>query len=173
MEFGEAMSMTFKMLVAYGTERGSTREIADAIGQELQQMGIEVDVSSAREVKNVAPYDAVILGGALYAGRWHRDARNLAGRFFKELTERPVWLFSSGPFDDSASERDIPPVAFVAGLMKTIGARGHVTFGGWLAPDTTGLMARAMAKKLDGDHRDFDQIRRWAHEVGSEAFTSS
>ena len=165
--------MTPKMLVAYGTERGSTREIADAIGRELRQMGMDVDVESAGDIQSLEPYGAVILGAALYVGRWHRDARSFAGRFFKELTERPVWLFSSGPFDSSASEGEIPPVPFVSGLMKTIGARGHVTFGGWLAPDTTGLIARAMAKKLDGDHRDFEQISRWAHEVGSEIFALS
>jgi Flavodoxin domain len=167
------MAMTVKVLVAYGTERGSTGEIADAIGLELREMGLDVDVMPAREVPNVEPYDAVVLGGALCAGRWHRDARSFAGRFFRELTERPVWLFSSGPIDSSASEGEIPPVTFVSGLMATIGARGHATLGGWLAPDTKGLIARAMAKKLDGDHRDFGQIRRWAHEVGSETFALS
>ncbi|MBB5815647.1 hypothetical protein RFN52_36505 [Streptomyces collinus] len=43
-----------------------------------------------------------------------------------------VWLFSSGPLDPSASERDIPPAPGVQRVMNRIGPRGHVTFGGRL-----------------------------------------
>lgn len=160
--------MTSKMLVAYGSERGSTRRIAEAIGRELEDMGLEVEVASAHDVRDIESYRAVILGGALYAGRWHRHARGFASRFQPQLTERPVWLFSSGPFDGSASEHEIPPVPYVAELMRMIGAREHATFAGWLEPDTKGVIARAMARKLEGDHRDWARIRAWAHRVGEE-----
>ncbi|GAA3775834.1 hypothetical protein GCM10022206_13160 [Streptomyces chiangmaiensis] len=63
----------------------------------------------AGSVGSVAPYDAVVAGGALYAGRCHGDARRFVRRHGRALAERPLWLFSSGPLDASASERDIPP----------------------------------------------------------------
>ena len=100
--------------------------------------------------------DAVVLAGALYAFRWHRDARRFARRFAEELRERPVWLVSSGPLDDSAAATEIPPVNRWPGVGE-LGARGHVTFGGGSSP-APGLPASAMAKKNAGDWRDPDHV---------------
>jgi menaquinone-dependent protoporphyrinogen oxidase len=79
-----------------------------------------------------------------------------------------VYLFSSGPLDDSASSGDIPPVKGVKALMERVGAQGHVTFGGRLAPDARGFPANAMAKKLAGDWRDPAQVRDWTLIVASQ-----
>lgn len=53
------------------------------------------------------------------------------------LTAIPVWLVASGPLDDSADAGTTPAVPQVAAAAAVIGARGEVTFGGWLAPDVT------------------------------------
>jgi len=89
-------------------------------------------------------------------------------RHAAELRQRPVYFFSSGPLDDSAARREIPPVRGVKALMKRAGARGHVTFGGRLAPDAKGFPARAMARKLSGDWRDAGQVRAWAGSVAAQ-----
>jgi hypothetical protein len=41
----------------------------------------------------------------------------------------------------------------VKALMAKVGARGHVTFGGRLAPDAQGFPARPMARKQSGAPR--------------------
>ena len=48
--------------------------MAEFIGATLRQDGLSVDVQPAGAVKTVAGYDAMVLGGALYMGRWHADA---------------------------------------------------------------------------------------------------
>ncbi|MDZ7882757.1 MAG: flavodoxin domain-containing protein [Mycobacterium sp.] len=58
--------------------------------------------------------DAVIVAGALYANRWHRDARRFVRPNTESLRTMPVWLVSSGPLDDSAARRSIAPTAQVA-----------------------------------------------------------
>jgi menaquinone-dependent protoporphyrinogen oxidase len=153
------------VLVAYGSKRGSTREIAQAVGEALADEGLEVDVVAAGEVRDLVPYESVVLGGALYMCRWHPDARRFARRLHLPLREGPVWLFSTAPLDGSADERDIPPVGFVSKVMVTIGAKGHATFGGRLAADATGFPASAMAKKMAGDFRNFDRIRDWSRGI--------
>ena len=62
--------MARKVLVAYGSKHGGTREIAERIGQVLQEAGLAVTARSADETGDVASYDAVVLGSAVYAGQW-------------------------------------------------------------------------------------------------------
>jgi menaquinone-dependent protoporphyrinogen oxidase len=153
------------ILVAYGSKRGGTGGLAHMVADALREEGFSVEVAPARTVRAVGDYEAVVVGGALYAGRWHKDARRLVRRQVHDLRRRPVYLFSSGPLDDSATRVDIPPVKGVKKLMGDIGARGHVTFGGRLAPDAKGFPASAMAKKNAGDWRDEGHVHAWVHEI--------
>ena len=62
------------VLVAYASKRGSTAEIAEAIAEALRQSGVSVDCIEAGKVGSVEPYDAVVLGSAVYIKRWRGDA---------------------------------------------------------------------------------------------------
>jgi menaquinone-dependent protoporphyrinogen oxidase len=150
-----------RALVAYGSKMGGTEGLAEMVGRALEERRFDVDVRPAADVDSLEGYDVVVVGGALYAGRWHRDARRFVRRQTPALRDVPVWFFSSGPLDDSATAREIPPVGQVRRLMSKVGAVGHATFGGRLAADPPGVMARAMAKKLAGDWRDADHVERW------------
>ncbi len=154
-----------KILVTWGTKNGGTEGIARVIGRALTRQGMDVDLVPAREVRDVSGYQAAFIGGALYANRWHRDARRVVERNVAGLRKIPVWMFSSGPLDASADHQHIPPTRQVETLMKRIGACGHATFGGRLAPDAKGSMARAMAKKVGGDYRNPLRISHWATEL--------
>ncbi|MEA1902595.1 MAG: flavodoxin domain-containing protein, partial [Actinomycetota bacterium] len=129
-------------------------------------------VHPAGAVGGIDGYDAVIVGGALYATRWHKDARRFVKRHADALRQKDVWLFSSGPLDDSALTGEIPPVRFVKKTLASVDARGHITFGGRMPPDAKGFPAGAMAKDNAGDWRDRDQVRHWAKKI-SEDLTSS
>jgi len=154
-----------RVLVAYGTKNGGTAGIAAIIGQALRERGFEVDVRDAREVRDVTPYGAVVVGGALYAMRWHADAVRFARRHAKALSGRPVWVFSSGPLDTSADEKDIPPVSRARRAMNVLGARQHRTFGGVLDEHAKGWLARRMAAGSGGDFRNPTSLQGWAGEI--------
>jgi menaquinone-dependent protoporphyrinogen oxidase len=155
------------VLVTYGSRMGGTAGIAELVGEALTDAGFQVDVRSVSKVDGIEAYDAVLVGGALYSGRWHREVRRFVKRHTGTLRERPVWLFSSGPLNGSAAEM-IPPVRQVQELLERIGARGHVTFGGRLPADAKGFPASAMARTHAGDWRDPARIRTWAAEVATE-----
>ncbi|MEE1938954.1 flavodoxin domain-containing protein [Streptomyces sp. TRM 70361] len=158
-----------RVLVAYGTRNGSTAEIAEWLGAALREKGLDTDVLPAAEVGDPGGYDAVLLGSGLYAGHWRHDAVRLARRHRQALARRPVWLFSSGPLDASADERDIPPAPGPARIAARVDARGHATFGGRLTEDARGFVARQIVKQgKGGDFRDRERIRRWAHSVAAE-----
>ena len=59
--------MDARILVAYASKHGSTREIAQAIGDVLRDAGFAVKVAAVSTVSDLSPYDAVVLGSALYA----------------------------------------------------------------------------------------------------------
>ncbi|MGW7241926.1 flavodoxin domain-containing protein [Streptomyces sp. NPDC054804] len=155
--------MTGTVLVTYGTKNGSTAHIAESIADTLRENGLTVETMRATSVPFVDRYDAVVVGGGLYAGRWHKDARTFIRRHRQDLAERPVWFFSSGPLDTSASERDIPPVRGVRRSMQSLHARGHATFGGCLDGDADGWLARRILRSgKGGDFRDFKAVAAWA-----------
>jgi menaquinone-dependent protoporphyrinogen oxidase len=161
-----------RVLVTHGSKRGGTAELAEMIAEVLREHGLTVDCLPAAGMPEVSPYDAVIVGGALYMTRWHRAARRFVRRNAAALQQRKVWMFSTGPLDDSASH-ELRPVRGVAELMAKVGARGHVTFGGRLAPDAHGFIASKMARTHAGDWRDRDAIRTWAASIAASIGASS
>jgi menaquinone-dependent protoporphyrinogen oxidase len=154
-----------RVLVTWGSKRGGTEGIARILGEALQHDGFDVDLLPPNEAARATKFDAAIVGGALYANRWHHAARRFVSRQEGRLRRVPVWFFSSGPLDDSADRQTIPPTRQVQILMDRVGAQGHVTFGGRLAPDARGFPASAMARKHTGDWRHPDRIRAWASEI--------
>jgi menaquinone-dependent protoporphyrinogen oxidase len=160
------------VLVSYATTAGSTAEIAEWIGEELRDAGLTVELRPAAEVHDIAGYTAVVLGGAMYAAGWHRDAREFAHRFAGRPAGPPVWLFSSGPLDSTADEADLPPVPQVAQAMQVLHARGHITFGGRLSVQARGWLG-LVAKRMEsegygGDFRNPPRVRAWAREIAVE-----
>src|SRR4051812_47041543 len=84
-------------LIAYASRHGSTIEVAEAIAATLADAGHDVDLRPAASVKKLDGYDAAVLGGALYTGRWHRDARQFLARHRAELARTPIAVFAMGP----------------------------------------------------------------------------
>jgi menaquinone-dependent protoporphyrinogen oxidase len=165
-----------RVLVAYGSKHGATAEIAEAIADELRRTGVAVDRTPAGEVADLSAYDAVVLGSAVYMKRWRGDARRLLHRRAKELGERPLWLFSSGPIGEDAdlaspwcSPRDVLERA------ARLGARDHRVFGGRVPLDPANFMARAMQRDTSAEHsdlRDWEEIREWARGIAAELAAS-
>jgi menaquinone-dependent protoporphyrinogen oxidase len=164
--------MTVNVLVAYASKHGSTHEIADVIGdtihEALGEADATVEVSAAHLVRDISGYDAIVLGSALYAAHWQREANRFVARHREELARRPVWLFSSGPLDRSADAGVLPATPAVAHVIAAIDARDHRTFGGRLLPDTPGLDPQILATHPTGDFRDWVAIRAWAVRIADE-----
>jgi menaquinone-dependent protoporphyrinogen oxidase len=143
---------------------GATRGIAEAIGEELRRHGLHVEVHNVCEVASPEFYDAIVLGSAVYAARWRPEAARFVRRHAAELTTRPVWLFESGWVGKRPAT--LTPSAGGRKRANAIGAEPPAVFGGKLDPAVaTGFFARALAKRMPGDSRDFDEIRAWAGRV--------
>lgn len=164
----DANTMGLRVLVTWGSMRGGTEGIGRIVGEALSERGVDVIMAPAGEVSGIDHFNAVIVGGAIYANRWPRSVRRFVNRHVKQLRRVPVWFFSSGPLDDSADRGDIPATTQVGVLAERVGAKGHVTFGGRLEADAKGFPASALARTRHGDWRNAERIRAWAAELAIE-----
>jgi menaquinone-dependent protoporphyrinogen oxidase len=162
-----------RLLVAYGSKHHATEEIASAIAAEIERHGIAADCLPAETVGDLSSYDAVVLGSAVYFGRWRKSARRLLKRHASELATKPLWLFSSGPFGKEESGRATAESPGLAGRATALGAR-DVVFGGRVPLDPTNAIERSMLRNTpaeEQDRRDWVEIRRYAARI-AEALTA-
>ena len=152
-----------RVLVTAASKHGATLEIASAIADKIREANMDVDCLAPDSVREVDAYDAVVIGSAVYAGHWMSPARAFVDRHAAQLSQRPVWLFSSGPVGDPPKPDE--ELVEIEPMVRRLGARGHRTFSGRLDPDALGFVERALTAALrapHGDFRDFNDIRTWA-----------
>jgi menaquinone-dependent protoporphyrinogen oxidase len=160
--------MNEQILVVYASKYGATREIAEKIGHVLEEGGFEVDVLPVTEVRDLTPYQAVILGSAVYVGKWMPAACEFLIEQERGLAQRPVWLFSSGP----TGEGD--PVDLLEGwrlpadqkaVIDRIHPRDIAVFHGNIDAHRVNFIEKTAVKALKkpfGDFRDWKAVTSWA-----------
>ena len=154
------------VLVACASKHGATAEIATALARDLRAHDFDVDVRSAEEVDGVGEYDAVVLGSAVYMGRWLPAAVAVAELYADELAARPTWLFSSGPVGDPL----LPGPPDLTTLERQVDSRGHRIFPGRLARNELSLAERGVVRVVSaqyGDYRDWDAVTEFAEEIAA------
>ncbi len=162
--------MTARVLLAYASTKGSTRQTCEELAQRLGEHGLQADVRDARTVTDVSGYHAVVLGSYLWLGRWHRDARGFAQRFARALTDTPVWLFSCRPPHRSADKPEVPPVPSAARAASILHARGHATFDSRAEPPAPGASGPALGLDHHGQPeqlRAMDPVRTYADTIAA------
>jgi menaquinone-dependent protoporphyrinogen oxidase len=161
-----------KVLVAVASKQGATKQIAERIGAVLRDARIDVVVQPVEAVTELDRYDAFVVGSAVRIGHWLEPARRFVREHAEALSQRPVWLFSSGPIGD-------PPLPEMEALeapelVASLGARGHVTFPGKLQKGGLGLAERAIVAAVrapEGDFRPWPEIDAWAAGIATELRT--
>lgn len=163
-----------RVLVVVASRHGSTAEIATALARGIGQSaagtatGVTAVATAAEQRPDPGAFDAVVLGSAVYAGRWLDAAREYASGHAAALRSRPVWLFSSGPIGAPVVAEDEPHD--VAPIATLTGARAHRVFPGRLDPARLSFGERSVATAMRapiGDFRDWDEVRAWAAEIAA------
>jgi menaquinone-dependent protoporphyrinogen oxidase len=164
--------MDKNILVTYASKYGATKEIAEKIGEVLRQAGLQPDVIPVDGIRDITPYKAVILGSAIYIGKWLKEAVAFLEGNEKSLAERVVWLFSSGPTGEGDPLGLIDGKRLPAELQPVAGRirpRDIVVFGGYINPDRVNFIEKMavknLVKKPFGDFRDWHNIITWSTKI--------
>ena len=163
-----------KVLVTAASKHGSTRELAETIARVLEEHGLSAELVEMDEVDDLSGYDAYVVGSGIYLGNWLKKARRFIDAHASELARRPTWLFASGSIVGEPPLADDPNAlraGLVERLVETTNAREHKLFAGKLEMSKLGRLEKAAvrgAHASEGDHRDWDEIKRWATEIAAE-----
>jgi menaquinone-dependent protoporphyrinogen oxidase len=164
--------MNDKILVTYASRTGSTAEVAQVIGSTLSQNGFQVDVLPMQEVKDLAPYRAVVAGSAIRKSKWLPEAAQFIQEHRADLSQKQFAMFTvciTLAMSNTDQYRSVVSswVAPVRALVKPV---SEAFFAGMLdfnkLPlnwDTLKLRATvALGIFPKGDRRDWSAIRLWA-----------
>ena len=159
-----------RVLVTAATRHDATQEIAAAIGAGLTRREVDADVREITTIRDLEGYDAVVLGSAVYVGRWMRPALGFVATHRAALRARPVWLFSSGPLGPPTQPVPVTDPADLAEVVEMSGARAHRLFPGRLDRERLGAAERMLVRAAGapyGDERDWEAIDAYAAEIAA------
>jgi menaquinone-dependent protoporphyrinogen oxidase len=170
-----------RTLVIYASKHGATQGIAERIAGKLAEAGLQAEARQAAAAGSLRDWDSFVIGSAVYAAHWQKEASHFVLRNRAILASKPVWLFSSGPLGTEtveAKERDAAAAAEpkeIAGFRALIGPRDHRVFFGALDPGSLGTAGRLIRKipggaalLPTGDFRDWAEIETWAGQIASQ-----
>lgn len=168
--------MSNKILVAYASRAGSTSGVAEAIGKTLAEGGAQVDVRLMKDVKELAPYRAVVAGSAIRGSKWLPEAMQFLQANRSTLNHKPfatflVCITLAMPNADGQYRQ------FVSDFLKPVRSLAKPVSEGLFAgaldyskvpaiPEGIQLRILSAASKTpEGDYRDWNAIRAWAKQL--------
>ncbi len=170
-----------KVLITYSSGFGSTREVAEKIGDILTDKGeISVNVLPIDNVDHIDEFDAIVVGSSVRADRPLANVRDFFARHYKELTKKQVAIFAVCLAANCSEGRDKVKREYISqitekypdlNLIDTQAFGGKIDFE-QLNDIMKQLMKRVLEKtgiESDGestvDTRDWEFIEAWAVEL--------
>ncbi len=167
-----------KILIVYASKHGQTAKIAASVASAVEQEGAEVrafEVSLVPRDLDPRAYDAVIVAGPVYYGRFTRPLRKYIVRNAKVLTavrNALVAVSLSAKFDPPNAEKELHKIVAETGWLPetftlVAGAESFTKYG-WF----TGYVMRKIARERerggdftkDREYTDWNALAAFARE---------
>lgn len=161
--------MSKKALVVYATRCGSTKRVAEIISDELAKKGYTSELTTPDKSKDVAPYDMVVVGTAIRAGKCMSEAQGFLKAKSNELAAKKTSLFvvcltMKDDNEKARAEAD----AYFKPLESLVKPSSKGMFAGAMDFAKVPFLLRPILKKMgtpEGDFVDEGKIRDWARQI--------
>jgi menaquinone-dependent protoporphyrinogen oxidase len=167
--------MNNKILILYGGNYDSTKEIAEYIGRIMSEMGGNVDVQSVDEHPHMTSYDAVIIGSAARMDKLLGKTIRYVRRREHEIRQKTTAYFVTCiTMKSDTPENREKAMGFLQPLCQIKAPVGVGLFGGKLEYSKIGFLWKTLARQdktgtmEEGDFRNWEKIETWAKEVGDQ-----
>lgn len=170
---GENHPQPRRVLIAYASRCGSTGSVAEAMGDVLCGMGASVDVRLVENVKDLGPYQAVIVGSAVRRGKWLPEATAFVKSNQDTLSRLPIAYFvvCMTMKDDTPENRD-KALAYLDPVRKDAPRIRPAVVGlfpGVLDFSKLSFLNQSIFKAKgvsEGDYRNLAAEKGWASNLG-------
>ena len=160
-----------RVLVTYASKYGSTGGVADAIGKELCGKGLAADVALIRNAGDLGLYQGVVVGSAIYKGKWMPEATDFVKENRAILRRMPVAYFlvcitMVRPIEENRAVA----LSYMDPILKAVPEIKPLdigTFAGALDYNKLSWLNKRILKAKgapEGDFRDWNSIRTWGQE---------
>lgn len=167
-----------KVLIAYASMHGSTGEVADVLAKDLCAAGASVDIRLVGNVKDLSPYQAVVVGSAIRSDQWLPPANKFVAGHRSVLSSIPTAYFLTcltlampSAEIQTRVESFLDPVREEVPEVKPVSTG---LFAGVLDYNRYGTAIKAVMKYRmwtkgveEGDYRDWRAIHAWADQLKS------
>jgi len=163
-----------KVLVAYATRYGSTKEIAEAISETIKKKGIETDCMDINTInpENMSVYDAFFIGSPLQLGKWLPEAKEFMQFRRDFLNKKPVFVFTCGITLKDKNEHNLKKAEFpLYEFAQYVKMDEKGFFPGKLVKsklNETDSQIICLAGVGEGDYTDIKSVNKWAEGIADK-----
>lgn len=168
---GGKKGMEKRVLVTYASKYGSTGGVADAMGKELCLKEAAADVVQIKNVSDISSYQAVVIGSAIYMGKWMSEAVHFLEKNRDALRQVPVaYYLVCMTLAQPTEKKRAEVLAYMDPILKAVPEIKPVaigTFAGALHYSNLSWINKKILKAKgtpEGDFRDWNAIRAWTRD---------
>lgn len=150
-----------KTLIVYYSKTGTTKQIAEAMGAELEN----AEVKAIGDAINFDDYDKIIVGGPINGMNWNESVKAFVKENESELMKKKVAFFAvSYMVDACRSSWNDKIHHFSVGMMKV---DANTVFSGRVDKEMPGFarLIFGLKKGMPIDRVDLSQVKQFAEQI--------
>lgn len=134
-----------KNLIVYASKHGAAAECARRLSLVLEGETEVVDLNG-KTGADPSPYDRIVVGSSVYAGRIRKNAGSFCRKYESVLLQKPLGIFFSSMSQDGKDIKAYLGAGFSPELIKHLSAYG--SFGGAFYFSRMNFAERALVKTM-------------------------
>ncbi|NHJ14948.1 MAG: nitric oxide synthase [Candidatus Thorarchaeota archaeon] len=173
--------MNERVLICYGTRKGTTTEMAEMMATAMKESGALVDVVNLKDDRipdQVDNYDLIVIGSGIMAGNWTKQPLEFIKKNIDALSQKKVALFAVCMYAASKNKCEEAQVNFLDKIAQDNPELNPISTA--LVPGKIDLkqhnfVVRKLLKRIISeelppgeeipevvDYREPDKVREWA-----------